>query len=558
MIDRLFDSGGLRHVDPASPLDMSKPLNSGLVGHWVPLPTNWGGKRFFDLGGKWAGTMTGSFGWPTWRGATRPGSYAMLDHNGLGAQRAQFTGLDAAFPNSEGTLAVWVRKRLETPANLATSGFCSVGATGSGLSTQYPDQSGNLQLSVFDTGFAISGVAAPTGKTAWHHVAIVSKAGTNGYRFYFNGRLFASATRNGWQVGTTTSFGGWNFTGTQLGLDGWSDDWRLYNRGLNDAEILALYQESKAGYPTLLRRSKLYVGMQSAVVGVGSLNLADAATSGAAGVAVPTSGSLTLDDAALSGSATTSVVASGSMVLDPTVFSGAAGVAVAAVGSLAVDPCTFQGSATLVVDAIGSLVGDDALFSGSTEPAVVYAAGSLALADVVFEGFSGLPAIEAVGSLLLADVTFSGAGPPEGPATLREAVYAKLGAVEAIQADVGDRIYFYALPQSLRRPVQPAVTYYLTSRDYGRHFAGSNAIATTRVRVSCWSMSELTSLSIANAIRSAFFGYRGKVGQVTILGCFLEDETDLPEPAGGGTSDYIYQVVLTFSVVHRITPPDPG
>lgn len=145
--------------------------------------------------------------------------------------------------------------------------------------------------------------------------------------------------------------------------------------------------------------------------------------------------------------------------------------------------------------------------------------------------------------------------PPTGPATLREALFARLRATPALTALVGARIYFNALPQSVSGPSLPAVTFYIAARSFRRNLGGPNGTSLATVRVSAWARTELEAAAMVESIRANFDGYQGLWGRVQIMGCFLEDAADLPEFPRQGTDTYTYQVALTFNVVHRVPKP---
>jgi len=141
--------------------------------------------------------------------------------------------------------------------------------------------------------------------------------------------------------------------------------------------------------------------------------------------------------------------------------------------------------------------------------------------------------------------------PPTGPATLREALHARLASIEGLAASTADRIYFNARPQSASIPSFPAVTHSISSRSFDHDLSGPSGLSTATWQVDCWSRTELEAASLASLVRQAFDGFGGTIGQVVILGCFLEDESDLPDYPRNGTDTYTFRVNLSFTVVHR-------
>jgi Protein of unknown function (DUF3168) len=153
----------------------------------------------------------------------------------------------------------------------------------------------------------------------------------------------------------------------------------------------------------------------------------------------------------------------------------------------------------------------------------------------------------------LSNLGMGGSSAPIGPSTLREAFHAKLGSIPELTALVGGRIFFNGLPQKKgASPTFPAVTHYVASRTFGRTLRGPNGVSTGTIRVSCWSKNEQQAAAIADVVREHLDGFQGRWGRVDVMGCFIEDEVDLPEYPRQGTDSYTYQIVLTFSVVHRV------
>jgi hypothetical protein len=142
--------------------------------------------------------------------------------------------------------------------------------------------------------------------------------------------------------------------------------------------------------------------------------------------------------------------------------------------------------------------------------------------------------------------------PPSGPATLREALYARLAAVEDLATLAGGRIYFNSRPQIASGASFPAAVHSISARSFDHDLAGPNGLSTATWRVDCWAKTELAAAAMADAVRAAFDGFSGVIGQVVVLGCFLEDEADLPEFPRHGTDSYTYRVALSFTVIHRV------
>jgi hypothetical protein len=139
--------------------------------------------------------------------------------------------------------------------------------------------------------------------------------------------------------------------------------------------------------------------------------------------------------------------------------------------------------------------------------------------------------------------------PPTGPATLREALYSKLASIDDLTEIVGVRVDFNGRPQG---DALPAVTHYIASRSFDHDLYGPSGVSTATWQVDCWSKNELQAATMAKLVRDEFSTFHGMIGQVDVLGCFLEDESDLPEFPRNGTDSYTFRVNLEFTVVHRV------
>jgi hypothetical protein len=100
---------GSRVLNYGNPVNPLAPLNRGLVGWWLNLPSRGKGNTVFDLCGKYHGTLTNG---PTWSGALgRPGGFGAVTFDGsndyitLGVAPAalKFTAI------SPFSISAWVR-----------------------------------------------------------------------------------------------------------------------------------------------------------------------------------------------------------------------------------------------------------------------------------------------------------------------------------------------------------------------------------------------------------------------------------------------------------------
>jgi hypothetical protein len=136
--------------------------------------------------------------------------------------------------------------------------------------------------------------------------------------------------------------------------------------------------------------------------------------------------------------------------------------------------------------------------------------------------------------------------------TLREAVMAWLNNLGALTALVGPRIYFED-PSQLS--TYPCVTVQVGSRSWGRNLAGADGTSTATVEIDAISLSESKSIAIAEVIRNNFDGFRGMQSGVAILTNFYEDESDDTTEPPDASDLWIYHVVETYRVKHRVPFP---
>lgn len=138
-----------------------------------------------------------------------------------------------SFPTSEATVACWLR--LENAVPTFGNGF-PFRILPSANESHYTFSDGNAYIGELSTDRALNGFAprSDVDRTQWHLITLTSRSGTNNYRFFQNGKLAAQGTRGGFP---SLASPGKVFVDVQ----GWACDFRLYNRGLSDAEVWALY-----------------------------------------------------------------------------------------------------------------------------------------------------------------------------------------------------------------------------------------------------------------------------------------------------------------------------
>lgn len=242
--------GSLGFVDPACPVEWSHRANNQLVSWWTGLPNPgwWGGATLRDLvcGGKSPhnGTSINGAGWAT----GRVNSFHSVALASASSQYVSGTGLDLA--NTAWSVSVWFNPSTWTSGTLF--GLGSVGSTRTAIHLRIVDKYiGSFNLYGDDWAPQWADFSAtPT----WNHLLFTFSSNFVG-RVYANGRIGNNSPHSfgGFFTGNTT----WNIGNNpyQSGphFDGKIADVRVYNRELSATEAWVLYDQSRRGYPDLLR-----------------------------------------------------------------------------------------------------------------------------------------------------------------------------------------------------------------------------------------------------------------------------------------------------------------
>lgn len=124
---------------------------------------------------------------------------------------------------STATLSAWLKRDVGTPSSTTHTGFFSLGLDEPSENSHYPYTNGLGYFAVFrDAGARIDAVSLGSAdRTLWHHVAITSQPGTNGWKLYINGQLVHQESghstisfRTGdWRLGRSGSSGQYYFEG---------------------------------------------------------------------------------------------------------------------------------------------------------------------------------------------------------------------------------------------------------------------------------------------------------------------------------------------------------
>jgi hypothetical protein len=146
---------------------------------------------------------------------------------------------------------------------------------------------------------------------------------------------------------------------------------------------------------------------------------------------------------------------------------------------------------------------------------------------------------------------------PTPGVTIREAIVSFLNSIPALTALVGKRIYFDVPSQMAAKP---SVYLQVNNRDWHHNLAGADGTSTAYFEIAMQHSGpnghgESTCIAMAEAIRNSFDGFRGMVNGVPVLSIFLSDEEDDISPPPDGSDQWIYRVIHTYRVRHRVPYP---
>lgn len=249
----------MRYIDLGKPV-ADHPINRGLVAWWLPLPSNKNGSRWFDLKGRYHGTLTGVPATPSpWNAGC----------NGLPA--FELPGTDdvyvAAAANPIGvadSFTICVR-HLSRATPGAPYYICVRGQDGFGngwSAAVYVDTSNRFNGAiVIETGDVETGVGPTAAATlgVWHDVAFTWNRSTGGLQLYLDGGTAATATSTADDLRSSTfGFGIGSPESAALESGTWGrglyQEVAVYTRVLSASEVYARHRQAMAGYPDLLRR----------------------------------------------------------------------------------------------------------------------------------------------------------------------------------------------------------------------------------------------------------------------------------------------------------------
>jgi hypothetical protein len=216
-----------------------------------------GGKTWWDLCGLNPGTLTNmTTSASGWRGTTRPGGWGHVlcdgSNDSVNCGNGPALGITGNL-----TLSLWMR--LDAQPVGAYSVFTKDKDTGGRTFTlDYHNNGVISRLRWYINGGAGSNLiadAATLNTGQWYHVA-ATYATSGTLAIYVNGLLRVSGSGADTSLPTSTAnvtLGAREYAGNQDYMPGALDGAQMRARTLTAAEVKALYDESRQGYPNLLR-----------------------------------------------------------------------------------------------------------------------------------------------------------------------------------------------------------------------------------------------------------------------------------------------------------------
>jgi hypothetical protein len=228
-------------IDPYQAINWDHPLCQGVRGWWQVLPLTRGGLTWYDLTGRHHGTLTNMDPATDWVTDSPKGGWGSLQIDATQSERIGTTfdpgGLTAA------TTATWIKFT-------ALSGNRAVGPGLWAESWMLRTNGTALQFYTFTSGFVGGNVGLSFVADRWYHVVATYDGAT--MRAYVDG-VIGGTTRS--QSGALSA-GAWRFgehSSTSDDGDDYTSISRVWDRALSASEVAALYDESRRGYPGMLR-----------------------------------------------------------------------------------------------------------------------------------------------------------------------------------------------------------------------------------------------------------------------------------------------------------------
>lgn len=237
-------------IDWTCPVDWSHPLNRGLLGWWLAVPTSptgWGGVTWRDLTRRNHGALASMDPPNDWSGAKgRQGGWGSLDFDGTN-DTVQVPSFDQDYL----TAVAWVYKH----SNSGLDAICARDSGGGASRHWYMATSGaDLNCALWNTGGSVTNPTATVTLSTgvWYRIGM-RYDGAN-LKLFLNGKT----------VGTPGTLSGTIRTGSRVieignlagsfGCDANLDDVRILARPWTDADFATDYALSRNYYRGLLNR----------------------------------------------------------------------------------------------------------------------------------------------------------------------------------------------------------------------------------------------------------------------------------------------------------------
>lgn len=244
-------------IDLGSPVERGHPLNRGKLAWWLALPGQTGGPVLSDLFGRRPGTLSAAPNRPVWGGTGRPGGLGQLTLAGNASSYVDCAPMGASLAGLQHvSAACWTDR---------------VPGTNFGLGQGLDGQRFSLLWSTDDriyveveSGGAFSYPSAGVAASGWHRLLLSYDGTASGLArlsLYLDGEPLAlTAGGDGpaasvadpgpytWAVGVSHSGSGY------AGGTGAVDDAPVWTRSLSADEAAAEFDQSRRGYPDMIRR----------------------------------------------------------------------------------------------------------------------------------------------------------------------------------------------------------------------------------------------------------------------------------------------------------------
>lgn len=233
---------GLSDVNWANPVS-DHGLNDGLVAWYLAGGPGFGSVKWYDIAGHNHGTLTNMDPATDWRGTSRPGGFGALDFDGSDdyVDCGHIPTLEAA----DLTMSVWCKPSVVTGARWVVQQYEAKGPSIFFIGDDVYWQVGGNDDRVIESDILVA--------NEWVHIAGTLRGVESA--LFINGKRVGTNTVSPEFGSTDDSFtmGGPSEGGVGL-FSGCLDDVRIYGLALSTAEIAALYDISRHGYPGLLNR----------------------------------------------------------------------------------------------------------------------------------------------------------------------------------------------------------------------------------------------------------------------------------------------------------------